>query len=150
MKDALAAPGEEDGPDRREQAIRLATAAVLLEVAHADSKLEDVEVKRIIDYLERTFSLDESQTQDLMSAAEEIRARTIDHWHLTNLIKTSTTLPERIEIVKTMFRIVFSDGFFNQYEDYLVRKLSDLLGVEHHVMIDAKLEVKAEMGLKVE
>lgn len=150
VKDALAAQEEESAPDRKVTAIRLATAAVLLEVAHADSKLEKAEVDRIIDHLEKTFGLGEAETRELMDAAEEIRARSIDHWHLTNVIRTNTTLAARIEIVKTMFRIVWSDGFFHQYEDYLVRKLSDLLGVEHHVMIEAKLAVKEELGRREE
>ena len=49
------------------------------------------------------------------------------------------SLEDRIDIVKTMWRIVYSDGRLTDYENYLVRKLSDLLGLEHHVMIDAKV-----------
>jgi uncharacterized tellurite resistance protein B-like protein len=45
-----------------------------------------------------------------------------------------------------MWRLVYSDGTLTDYEGYLVRKLADLLGLEHHVMIDAKSAVLREMG----
>ena len=51
-----------------------------------------------------------------------------------------------VDIVKTMWRIVYSDDDLHEYEGYLVRKLADLLGLEHHVMIKAKLEVQKEIG----
>ena len=43
-----------------------------------------------------------------------------------------------------MWRMVYSDGKLTDYEGYLVRKLADLLGLEHHVMIDAKVSVLRE------
>ena len=43
-----------------------------------------------------------------------------------------------------MWRLAYSDGKLAEYEAYLVRKLADLLGLEHHVMIDAKVEVLRE------
>ncbi|MGZ7042389.1 MAG: tellurite resistance TerB family protein, partial [Thermoanaerobaculia bacterium] len=59
-------------------------------------------------------------------------------------IRKNSTLADRIEIVKTMWRMVYSDGKLTDYESYLVRKLADLLGLEHHVMIDAKVAVLRE------
>ena len=132
--------------DRRQEAIRVATAAVLLEVAHADSDVSSDEEVVILAHLNRAFGLEGDAARTLVEAARDIRDKTIDHWHLTNLIRTNTSIDERTEIVRSMWRIIFSDGFFHQYEGYLVRKLSELLGLEHHVMIEIKLEVKRDMG----
>ena len=45
-----------------------------------------------------------------------------------------------------MRRIVYSDGRLSDTENYLVRKLADLSGLEHHVMIEAKVAVLKERG----
>jgi uncharacterized tellurite resistance protein B-like protein len=45
-----------------------------------------------------------------------------------------------------MWRMVYSDGKLTENENHLVRKLADLLGIEHHVMIDAKVSVLQEIG----
>src|ERR1700745_1717495 len=77
----------------------------------------------------------------------DIRAHTTDHSALTHSIRRNSPLNDRIEIVKTMWRIAYADGRLTDYENYLVRKLADLLGLEHHVMIDAKVSVLRELGL---
>jgi len=132
-------------PDRRQEAIQVATAAVLLEVAQADSSVSHEEEASILGHLQRVFGLEGEAARALLEAASEIRENTIDHWHLTDLIRRNTSIEDRIDIVRTMWRIIFADGYFHQYEGYLVRKLSDLLGLEHQAMIEVKLEVKREI-----
>ena len=125
--------------------LSLATAAVLLETAYADGEFTPAEDGDVVGYLQRAFNLGAEEARELLDAANELRNRTIDHFALTNYIRKNSPLPERIEIVKTMWRVVYSDGKLTDYENYLVRKLADLLGLEHHVMIDAKSAVLREI-----
>src|ERR1043165_401052 len=134
--------------DKRQDPLRLATAAILLDIAYADGTFTPAEDGDIVAFLERALADDEAR--DLIAAAAEIRARTIDHFALTNYIRKNSALGERIEIVRTMWRMVYGDGKLTDYENYLVRKLADLLGLEHHVMIGAKVDVLRELGLATE
>jgi uncharacterized tellurite resistance protein B-like protein len=137
-------------PQAREpehEPLRLATAAILLDIAYADGTFTPAEDGNMVEYLRRAFALDETSAQGLIEAAAEIRGRTIDYFAITNFIRKSTSLEQRIDIVKTMWRMVYSDGRLTDYENYLVRKLADLLGLEHRVMIDAKVDVLRELGL---
>ncbi|HSP16362.1 MAG TPA: TerB family tellurite resistance protein [Thermoanaerobaculia bacterium] len=143
LKVGLATPQREEQPDR----LRLATAAVLLEIGYADGKFDPAEGEDLTSYLQRAFHLGPDDARALIDAAAEIRSRTIDHFALTNFIRKNAPLNERIEIVKTMWRMVYADGKLTDYENYLVRKLADLLGLEHHVMIDAKVAVLRDLGL---
>ena len=127
--------------------LRLATATILLEIGYADGTLTTEESGDLLGYLERAFALGEQDANDLVNAAQEIRNRTIDHFAMTNFIRKHATLEERVEIVRTMWRMVYSDGKLTDYENYLVRKLADLLGLEHHVMIEAKVAVLRELGM---
>ena len=133
-------------PDRRHDPLRVATAAVLLEIAYADGSFSPAEDGDVVGYLERAFKLQAADAKELLEEADEIRAHTIDHFSVTNHIRKNASLNDRIEIVKTMWRMVYSDGRLTEYENYLVRKLADLLGLEHHVMIDAKVAVLRERG----
>ncbi|HVT43789.1 MAG TPA: TerB family tellurite resistance protein [Thermoanaerobaculia bacterium] len=144
LQSAFATPSQEDQQEKRDEAIRTATAAVLLDIAYADDSISTTEEQHLLEFLGRSFGLTEEHARDLLETADELRSGTIDHWNLTNVIRKNTTLDERIEIVKAMWRIVYSDGHLHQYENYIVRKLADLLGLEHHVMIDAKMAVRRE------
>jgi uncharacterized tellurite resistance protein B-like protein len=125
----------------------LAAAAILLEIAYADGEFTPAEDGDIVGYLKRAFSLSDEMAQELIAAADELRGRTIDHFGLTNYLRRTSSLEERIEMVKTMWRMVYSDRKLTDYENYLVRKLADLLGLEHHVMIEAKVTVLRELGM---
>jgi uncharacterized tellurite resistance protein B-like protein len=134
-------------PELQHDPLRLATAAILLETAYADGEFSPAEDGDVVGYLQGAFQLDDESAQQLIAEAAELRGRTIDHFALTNFVRKNATLEERIEIVKTMWRIAYSDRKLTDYENYLVRKLADLLGLEHHVMIEAKVAVLREMGI---
>ena len=133
-------------PQQHHDPLRLATAAVLLDIAYADGTFTPSEDGNVAEFLAQRFALSREDAQELMEAAEEIRRKTVDHFALTHYIRKNTPLDERIDIVKTMWRLALSDGALHDYENYLVRKLADLLGLEHHVMIDAKSAVLRERG----
>ncbi len=134
-------------PQERQDPLHLATATVLLETAYADGEFSPAEDGDVVGFLQSAFALTTEAAQELVHAAAEMRLKTIDHFALTNFIRKNATLAERIDIVKTMWRIVYSDRKLTDYENYLVRKLADLLGLEHRVMIEAKVEVLRELGL---
>jgi uncharacterized tellurite resistance protein B-like protein len=143
LKEGFAAPPA--APESEHDEFRLATAAVLLDIAYADGSFSPAEDGNATTFLKRTFDLSEEDARELIEAADEIRANTIDHFAMTNFIRKNSTLAQRIDIVKTMWRMAYSDGTLSEYEGYLVRKLADLLGLEHHVMIDAKVSVLREL-----
>ena len=133
-------------PRQQHDPLRLATAAVLLDIAYADGQFTPAEDGNVVGFLTQRFDLSADDARELLEAADEIRKKTVDHFALTHYIRKNTPLAERIEIVKTMWRLVYSDGTLSEYEGYLVRKLADLLGLEHHVMIEAKSAVLRELG----
>jgi uncharacterized tellurite resistance protein B-like protein len=139
-----------EAEEKRQDPLRLATAAILLDIAYADGNFTPAEDGDILGFLKRAFALDDGEARDLVAAAGEIRARTIDHFALTNYIRKNSPLERRVEIVRTMWRMVYGDGRLTDYENYLVRKLADLLGLEHHVMIGAKVDVLRELGMATE
>lgn len=146
LRETLTPTTPEEREREHQHRVRLATASILLETAYADESFSIKEEKKIVDYLTDRFELDENDARDLLETAEEHRANTIDHFATTNLLRQNTPLQERIEIVKELWRLVYGDGSLHHHENYLVRKLADLLGLEHHVMIEAKMEVQREMG----
>jgi len=144
--DMLSGRTSEVQPRQQHDPLRLATAAILLDIAYADGEFSPAEDGNVVDFLTGRFQLTTEDTKELLEAADEIRKKTVDHFALTHYIRKNTPLAERIDIVKTMWRLVYSDGKLTDYEGYLVRKIADLLGLEHKVMIDAKSAVLDEIG----
>ena len=134
-------PSEKDP----ENPVALATAGVLLELAHADQQFSDRERSQLLETMTATFALTAEQAGRIVEQAQKARRETIDHWSFTSRIRDGADHETRLEIVRAMWRLVFADGRLHEYEESLVRKLSNLLGVQHHEMIEAKLSVRREL-----
>src|SRR5437660_6556879 len=90
----------EAAPARPHDPLRLATAAVLLDIGYADGTLTPDEDFDLLAYLKGAFALSDDDARDLVNAAREIRNRTIDHFAMTNYIRKHADLEQRIEIVR--------------------------------------------------
>jgi uncharacterized tellurite resistance protein B-like protein len=121
--------------------IRIATCAVFLEMAHIDGEFNPAERDSILSILKRHFQLSDDYAATLLEASNQELKRSIDLWQFTNLINENYSREEKIQIIKLIWNLVYTDGKLDQHEDYLVHKLAKLLRLTHHELIDAKLKV---------
>jgi uncharacterized tellurite resistance protein B-like protein len=122
--------------------VSVATCALLMEMAHADSEFDDEEKNNIISILKENFSLGDQDVAELMDLAEQERQESIDLWQFTNLINQNYSHQEKIKVVETLWTVIYTDGRVDQHEDYLMRKLAFLLDLDTSDMVDAKLRVR--------
>jgi len=131
-------PQEE--PLDREQALRTATVALLMEVARADHRVEDEERQAIQRIIERYYSVSAERAREIAAAAES-HANDMTSLHpVTRLITSECSLDERIAIVRLLWEVTFSDGHVDKHEEHLVRKVADLLYVPHNQFIRTRLQ----------
>ena len=77
----------------------------------------------------------------LIAEAERELEKSVDLWQFASLINENYSNEEKIEIIETLWRIVYVDGKMDQYEHYLMNKLQNLLRLTHDQLIAAKLKV---------
>lgn len=122
--------------------IKIATCAILVEMANADDEFTNDERNHIIDILKDRFQLDSGEAHELIEIAEEEIKGSIDIYGFTNIIKKNFSLEDRILVLEEIWRVVFSDGELSGHEDSLVHKLSFLMGLTHKQLIDAKIKAR--------
>jgi uncharacterized tellurite resistance protein B-like protein len=133
--------GDSLGEERR---IQVATAVILLEVAHADEDFSESEREHILDILKSQFSLDEESVQELVQVSEEQLRRSIDIWHFTEIINNSYDSEEKYRVIEKVWQVIYADGRLDKYEDYIVHKLARVLHISHAQMIKAKMKYLQE------
>ena len=141
LKDLLSAPSsasELPDPER----VRVATCALLLEVASADDEFSDVEREQIVAVLRTRFALSEAEAGELMAASEARRHQHYDLWHFTRPLNGACSPAEKQAIIEEVWRVVYADGKLEVHEDYVVHKLAKLLNLNHPQLIEAKLRAK--------
>jgi uncharacterized tellurite resistance protein B-like protein len=121
--------------------IRVATCALFVEIALIDEKFTDAEMKIILSILKEKYGLSKDHADALIAEAEKQLDESVDLWQFAKLINENYSNEEKIEIIETLWRIVYIDGKMDRYEHYLMNKLQNLLRLSHDQLIAAKLKV---------
>ena len=129
-----------------EENLQIACAALLIEMMHIDDQLQTEEQESIVARLETLFSLSPEQTSTLMDLAEQERKAATDYFQFTHLINREFSSEQKINLIESLWRVAYADGDLSMYEEYLVRKISDLVGVSHTDFIILKNRVRAELA----
>jgi uncharacterized tellurite resistance protein B-like protein len=129
-----------------EDKLQLATVVLFLEMMHMDDKIEENEQEIILSLVQQNFSLTAEQAASLMELAEQQRKQATDYFQFTSLINKEYSLEQKVRLIESLWKIAFVDGVLDMNEEYLVRKIADLLHVPHTAFIMAKNRVGPEMG----
>ncbi len=125
---------------------RLAAAALLVHVCTIDGDLSQAERDRLHDVLKYRFDLDEAGTARLIDAAIAADNEAVDLYHFTHLINRALDEEGRRRMVEMMWEIVFADGKADEFEDNIVWRAADLLGVSSRERIDIRRRIADRAG----
>jgi uncharacterized tellurite resistance protein B-like protein len=125
---------------------RLAVAALLIHAAAIDGDLTGAEREMLAALLKRRFALDDATTGLLIEQATQAEQNAIDLYRFTRLLNRSLDEGERLRVVNMMWEIAFSDGAITEFEDNLIWRAADLLGVSQHERIALRRRVASERG----
>ena len=131
----------DNGQTVGEHDARVAACALFLEMARIDKSFTEDEMAMILAILQEKYALSRENANDLVEAADRELAESVDLWQFARQINANYSTEEKIEILETLWRIVFVDGKMNQYERYLMLKIGNLLRLDHDQLIQAKLKV---------
>src|SRR5688500_14792140 len=126
--------------------LHLAACALLLEVAHADGEVSEAERQHLEDVLERHFSLPPQAGRTLLSLAEKERQSSIDHFRFTSQLQRGYDTGQKMVLAEIMWGLVLADGEIAEHEQYLTRKISNLLGLAPGYLSAAKAAAARNQG----
>jgi uncharacterized tellurite resistance protein B-like protein len=135
--------GEESHKGDRQSAhdVRVATCALFVEMARIDDKFTPAETETILSILQSKYGLSREHADALLAEADQELEQSVDLWQFAKLINDNYSIDEKIEIIETLWRMVYVDGKMDRYEHYLMNKLKNLLRLSHDQLINAKLKV---------
>lgn len=131
-----------------EQAVRLAAAALLIEVTRADFHVEPAERRAVVNAVQRLFGLSRAETDELVALAEEEVDSSVSLFQFTQLVDREFSQEQKAEVIEMMWRVAYADLNKDKHEEYLVRKVADLLHVPHGTFIRTRHKVEAEFAEK--
>lgn len=139
----LANPSIDDRPLDQEDA-RVAVAGLLVAAAHADHNYEAAEREQIDRALALRYNLSEAAAARLREEGEEAERAAADLYRFTSLIKASVPHEERIAVIEALWRVMLADRVREMHEETMMRRVTDLLGLDPRASIEARRRIEGE------
>ncbi len=120
---------------------RLAATALLVHVISLDGEPSETEKRKLHSLIESRFGLDRGTADRLIATALKAEGDAVDLYHFTSVIMGSVNEAGRLRIVEMMWELAYADGQVSEFEDNVVWRAADLLGVSSRDRIDLKHRV---------
>ena len=130
--------------DAEKKKLQIATCAMFLEMAKSDDNCTEEERKEIVSIMQRTFGLEKEFVDELIDLTKKRLDESVSIYEFTGIINNNFLPDEKFELMKNLWRLIYTDQKLDKYEDQLVKKLGTMLHLEHRDVIAAKMMVKEE------
>jgi uncharacterized tellurite resistance protein B-like protein len=120
---------------------RLAATALLVHIVSLDGQPTEAEKRKLHSLIESRFGLDPGTADKLIASATRVEGEAVDLYHFTSVIMRSLDEEGRLRIVEMMWELVYADGEVSEFEDNVVWRAADLLGVSSRDRIELKHRV---------
>ena len=112
-----------------DQALELAMAALLVRASVIDDDINDAESERIAEALSRRFQLSKDAVAKLIDEARQAEAEAVDLYRFTRVITENLDQDGRKGLIEMLWEVVMADGRVDPYEENLVWRVAELIGV---------------------
>ena len=117
---------------------------LLLEVAWADHELEDQELEQVKVALESMYEIDQDTVSEIIDRARTDHEKSTGVFPFTRLLNERLDRSERKALLVHLWKVANFEGDKEHYEEHVIRKITDLLYLNHSDFIAAKREVQGE------
>ena len=118
-------------------------SALLIHAAKIDQNYSSQEQK-IIKQALKEISVENENIEEIIKKAEEIEKNSVQILDYTKEIK-SMSQENKVKIIETLLRIIYSNKEEDMYESNLMRRLAGLLYIDSKLMGDIKNKIKNEI-----
>ncbi|MEM8853532.1 MAG: TerB family tellurite resistance protein [Pseudomonadota bacterium] len=123
---------------------RLSVAAILVHIVAVDGVVTDDEKRRLREVLSSHYGLDARETERLLEEARKRDEDAVDLYGFTSVLKRELSEDERREVVELMWEMVIADGKISEFEDNVVWRVAELIGVSTRDRVLIKQAVEAK------
>ena len=136
---------EDNLKETKNSLINNACAALLIETALADKVFNEAELNSMKETLIKVYKIELKDVEEIINESKKTVSESTSLYQYTRLINDLCDYEDKIQLINNLWIIAFADKHLDKYEEYLIRKISDLLYVSHSDFIQEKIKVKESL-----
>lgn len=137
---------QQDTTPDHDHRLKLATAALMIEMMHQDAHIKPEEIATVKGVLVQKFMLDEAETHELYASAEQELKQSTDYHQFTHLIARNYSVEEKTRVIEYLWMVALADHHLDKYEEHMVRRIADLIHLPHRYFIATKHRALEQQG----
>ena len=128
--------------DKEHINIKNSATILLLSVANADYNIEKEEIKLIKEIIQDFFSIDTKETYKIVEQAIIDFKKSTSLFEYAQILNEHFTYQDKVDFIFCIFELAYVDKELHFMEQHLIKKIADILNVEHRDLIKTKLEIQ--------
>lgn len=122
--------------------LQLACSALLMSVVRADDVIDDDELHMTQEIISDFFDLSEEESLEMINSAGKLLQESTDIFQFGVILNAELDYQQKIDFILSVFEVAFADNKLHHLEQHAIRKIADILHIEHQDLIAAKLEIQ--------
>lgn len=136
-------PGQRP-PDKHELAV--AATALMVQLSRVDNNEDDRELQTIVDCAVRAHEVTEEEAQAILDDARSHASDATSLYEFTGKLNDRLDQEGKQVILESIWRVAFADGRIDKYEEHLIRRMADLLHLNHREYMQCRHRAEQTMS----
>ncbi|EON93971.1 hypothetical protein MARLIPOL_00428 [Marinobacter lipolyticus SM19] len=134
----LFAPTEEtrEEPDRHSLAV--AATALMVQLSRIDNNEDERELQTIVDCAVNAHEVTREEAEEILQDALNHADDATSLYEFTGQINEHLDQTAKQTLLESIWRVAFADGRIDKYEEHLIRRMADLLHLNHREYMQAR------------
>ena len=120
----------------------LYSSCLMLYIAKADDIIKKEEINIIREILIDFFKINKENATNIIDLSLKDLDKSTDIFQYADYINKKLNYQDRLDLVKCIFEVGYSDGKLHYLELHYIKKIAGLLNLERRDIINANLEIK--------
>ncbi len=128
-------------PDAHQLAV--AAIALMVQLSRVDNQEDERELKTIVDCAVKAHQITREEAEEILNDALAHAEDATSLYQFTGQINDHLDQQQKQSLLESIWRVAFADGRIDKYEEHLIRRMADLLHLNHREFMQARHRAEA-------
>lgn len=139
------APADNSKPAKPDShQLTVAATALMVQLSRVDNHEDEAELKTIVDCAVRSHEVTREEAEEILADALRHADDATSLYEFTGQINEHFDQEQKQALLESIWRVAFADGRIDKYEAHLIRRIADLLHLNHREYIQARHRAEGE------
>ena len=142
LKKLFAVPESEPvKPDAHQLAV--AATALMVQLSRVDNDEDERELKTIVDCAVKSHQVTREEAEEILQDALAHAEDATSLYEFTGQINDHLDQEQKQALLESIWHVALADGRIDKYEEHLIRRMADLLHLNHREYMQARHRAEA-------